>query len=377
MFNHFSLRSLTTDITINNQLPEQLRASFDFQTNKMSDKLSAQVAFNKVAKSFSASMSSPFEQIRSFEITGTATPRITAAVKLNGQTYFSVNGNGSFESMYKHDLDVTMTYPFWNKYMRVQVNNDLSMSSVSSQIDFEYMRGQEITSKINFTAVSNLSVVLTTPFEKFEKMSYAVNWSGSPDSWTENTTTEFYYGKITTTTSFSMTNGVTYHQTINGEMKNGWTNFQLQKDLVVSGVMSGFEVTASISGSMVPTMSLETSWKQATNAGSVKLTVSDYYGEYIHTGTLNDFQCNWKLRDSQDELVGTWSFKNTNGVQANVDIKTSDQKNQLKFNIDGTMETGTITGMIKENTRSFNGRSTYSRSSSPYRYVLSLPSKIG
>ena len=370
----FSLRSLTTDVTVRNQLPEQVTASFDFQTNKMSEKLSAEFNFNKPAKSVSLMVSSPFEQVKSFEITGAATPRITAAVKLNGQTYFSVNGNGSFDSMYKHNLDVTMTYPFWNEYMRVQVNNDISEASVSSQIDMEYTRGKEITSKVLYTpgTSSSFSITLTTPFEKFEKMSYAVNWSGPADSWTENTVTEFYYGKISTRTSFSMSNGVTFHQTINGEMKNGWDNFQLQKDLVFSGSLTNFDLTAGISGSMVPTMNMETKWNKATNAGSLKVTVADYYGEYIHTGTVNDFQCNWKLKDAESELIGTWSFKNTNGVQANVDIKTSDQKSQVKFNINGNMESGTITGMIKENMYTYNARSTYSRSMSPYRFVSQL-----
>lgn len=80
------------------------------------------------------------------------------------------------------------------------MNNDFSRTSVSSQIDFDYMRGQELTSKITFSSadVTTLSIALTTPFEKFETMKYAVSWSGTPQGWTENTTTEFYYGKVCT-----------------------------------------------------------------------------------------------------------------------------------------------------------------------------------
>lgn len=87
----------------------------------MSEKLAAEMTFDMPSKTFSFTMTSPFETMRSFEITSAATPRITAAIKLNGKTWFSVNGNGHFDSMYKHDLDVTMTYPFLNEFMRVKV----------------------------------------------------------------------------------------------------------------------------------------------------------------------------------------------------------------------------------------------------------------
>lgn len=115
------MRSLVTDITVTNDLPNKMTTSFEFKTNKMSDKLAADMTFDMPSKSFSFTLSSPFETVRSMEITSAVTPRISAVVKLNGKTYFSVNGNGKFESWYKHDLDVTVTYPFFNEYVRLQV----------------------------------------------------------------------------------------------------------------------------------------------------------------------------------------------------------------------------------------------------------------
>lgn len=82
----------------------------------------------------------------------------------------------------------------------VQINNDISATSVSSEVDMEYMRGKEITYKVIYQPADSttFSVTVTTPFEKFETMKYSVNWSGNPTSWTEATTTEFYYGKVST-----------------------------------------------------------------------------------------------------------------------------------------------------------------------------------
>lgn len=164
-----------------------------------------------------------------------------------------------------------------------------------------------------------------------------------------------------------MANSVTFHQTITGEMKNGWQSFNLAKDLVFSGDMSNFDLTASVTGSMVPTMKLETKWNNSQMSGELKVTVHDYYFEYIHAGTISDFTCNWKLKDASDEVIGTWSFKNTNGVTFSVDIKNPDETNRFKFSLNGTLQRGTIEGMIKENSYSYNAKSDYSRTSSPFR----------
>ena len=64
--------------------------------------------------------------------------------------------------------------------------------------DLEYMKGKEISFKFDFkTGSSNtLSASMETPFEMFEKTTYSVVYNGTPQSWTESTEFEFYYGKV-------------------------------------------------------------------------------------------------------------------------------------------------------------------------------------
>lgn len=71
-------------------------------------------------------------------------------------------------------------------------------NSMNSYVDFEYMTGQELSFKFDYkTGASNtISFVVETPFEKFEKSSYVVNYTGEPQSWTETTEATFYYGKV-------------------------------------------------------------------------------------------------------------------------------------------------------------------------------------
>lgn len=73
-----------------------------------------------------------------------------------------------------------------------------SDSTMNSYIDVEYMRGQQVSFKFdhNNGRTKTLSVVLETPFEMLEKTRYSVAYSGSPQSWTESTVAEFYYGKV-------------------------------------------------------------------------------------------------------------------------------------------------------------------------------------
>lgn len=115
------MRSLVTDVTLNWNMPDTMDMSFDFKTNKMAKKLSGQVNFNRSATSLTITAESPFETLSSFELTAALQPRLSLLIKKNGEVIFNLNGNGRFDSWTSHDLEVTVSYPFWNKYMHVKV----------------------------------------------------------------------------------------------------------------------------------------------------------------------------------------------------------------------------------------------------------------
>lgn len=93
-----------------------------------------------------------------------------------------------------------------------------------------------------------------------------------------------------------MADGLTYHQTITGEMKNGWKSFNLQKDMVFTGDSSKFNIETSMSGSFVPTLKFATAWQYNPIVMSLKTTFNDYYVEYTHNGPVSDFRCDWKVQ---------------------------------------------------------------------------------
>ena len=73
------------------------------------------------------------------------------------------------------------------------------------------MRGKEISLKFDHKSgeSNTLSISLETPFEKFEKTSYSLVYTGTDvTKWTESTEFEYYYGKVSTrvptTTTFIM-----------------------------------------------------------------------------------------------------------------------------------------------------------------------------
>lgn len=117
------MKSMVTDVTINYNMPDSMDMSFDFQTNKMSKKLSGEMKFNLAATSLSVKAESPFEVLESFELTAALKPRITLLVKKNGVTIFNLNGNGRWDSWKSHDMEFTVSYPFWNQYMHLKVSS--------------------------------------------------------------------------------------------------------------------------------------------------------------------------------------------------------------------------------------------------------------
>jgi len=49
------------------------------------------------------------------------TPRLSVIIERNGQNLFQLRGNGQYANWQSHSLDVEITYPFLNKYMRIKV----------------------------------------------------------------------------------------------------------------------------------------------------------------------------------------------------------------------------------------------------------------
>jgi len=113
---------MVADITIDSQFPAKMASSFEFQTSQMSEKMSSILNYDMAAKTFSYTLRSPFASVKSFEFTSSAAPRPTATMKLNGETLFTLSGNFQMASILKHTMDVTVTYPFFNKFIRVQVS---------------------------------------------------------------------------------------------------------------------------------------------------------------------------------------------------------------------------------------------------------------
>lgn len=105
--------------------------------------------------------------------------------------------------------------------------------------------------------------------------------------------------QVTTTSSFSMVNGIAFHQTVNGQMKNGADDFTMQKDFVFSGDKTAFDVQASMSGSYVPTVSYSTNWAYDPVKLSLKVALNDYHVEYVHNGKWQDFSCNYLVKVPQ------------------------------------------------------------------------------
>ena len=92
-----------------------------------------------------------------------------------------------------------------------------------------------------------------------------------------------------------MENGITYHRTVTGQMKNGIENFDSQQDLVFTGDANKFDVQANMAGSFMPSVKFETSWQYDPTKLSLKSTFNKYNFEYIHTGPRTDFTCAWKM----------------------------------------------------------------------------------
>lgn len=176
---------------------------------------------------------------------------------------------------------------------------DLSRDNVMSvDMAVEYMRAKKVTLKFNLSTASEttVNVEMTSPFSKFEKVKYSVVYQGKPTNWKENTEFEFYYGKITTRTTFNLNNGVAYHCTIDGQMKNGYDNFNMQKDLVFTGGKNKFDLEASASGSFMPSVSFTTNWQYDPTKFAVKTSLNKYYLEYTHNGDLKNFTCTYHVK---------------------------------------------------------------------------------
>lgn len=116
------MRSLVTDVTVQNELPNQLTSSFEFKTSQMSSRLFANMDLNTIDQSFSFTAESPFEAVRNFNVESSGKPRMKMDVKLNGANIFHLSGNGRFESLSRHTFEGEMSYPFLNEYMKVTVS---------------------------------------------------------------------------------------------------------------------------------------------------------------------------------------------------------------------------------------------------------------
>jgi len=92
-----------------------------------------------------------------------------------------------------------------------------------------------------------------------------------------------------------MTNGITWHQTVTGSMRNGVKDFTLNKDFVFSGDLDNFSVEASLKGTSMPELSFESKWQRAQTGLTFKATFNQYNAEYTHTGPMTDFTCTWKI----------------------------------------------------------------------------------
>lgn len=96
-----------------------------------------------------------------------------------------------------------------------------------------------------------------------------------------------------------MVNGIAYHQTTNGQMRNGAEDFNVQEDFVFSGDFSKFDVEGSMSGSYLPTMSFSTNWEYDPTNLALKATLNEYHVEYTHVGGWKDFTCTYHVKVPQ------------------------------------------------------------------------------
>jgi hypothetical protein len=374
------LRSLVTDITVNWNMPDSADVSFEFKTNKMSEKLFGKMNFKLAPTSLSVEVTSPFEVVRSFELTAAVKPQLSLVIKRNGETIFNISGSGKYDSWRSHNLDVTVTYPWWNKYTHIRVNNDLSLvgdNSVVMDMMVEYMRNKEVAFKytLNTTPKTSMQATFSSPFEKFENIKYSLMYEGSPDSWTENTQLDFYYGKVTTRTSFSMENGLSLHQTLDGQMKNGYENFNMQKDLVFTGNKNQFDLEVKMAGSFVPTLSYTTSWQNSPVKMALKATLNEYHFEYTHNGDWTDFTCDYLVKVPQSSLwygkttnqwEGNWHFTYTDRISYTA--KLSCPHSDVDMAIDLGMMDGKFSGTWKYDEETATWTTSYTRSESPFKY---------
>jgi hypothetical protein len=369
------LRSLVTDVTIANELMKKFDLSFTFKTNQMRNNLSGQMKLNVEEPSLSVTASSPFESFRTFELSASLMPTLSALVKCNGKTWFNLNGRGQFESWKNHSLEFTATYPFWNEYMHFKVNNDLSLSerkSLSVNAALEYLRGQEMTLTFDLKTAptTSLTTMFTSPFEKFENIKYSLQYDGVPSRWSENTEFEFYYGKITTSTSFSMEDGIAFHQAVNGDMKNGWQSFSHKEDFVFTGYQKfgqQFDIQYSMSGSILPTVSFETSWKHDTMDFTVKATYYNYQALYVHKGGFSDFSCQYEFITPLNKWNGNWSVKKADRLTITATLKCPHREFNADF--DSDFYNGRFNGSWRDNNNvvvTFTNR--FSRTASPFRF---------
>lgn len=109
------------DVALDNSLPSKLTSTFEL--NALSSKVASELSLDVDAKSISFTLNTPWQQISSFEVSSAVRPRVNAFVKLNGENIISIAGNAQLESMLRNDIDVSISYPFWNEYMRLKVGN--------------------------------------------------------------------------------------------------------------------------------------------------------------------------------------------------------------------------------------------------------------
>ena len=126
----YSWRSVSMDATANNQLPTSYSGSFEMNANQLSSKIASQLSYNMDTKSFAYSLNTPFETVNSLEMSATMKPRINTYIKLNGENMFTLTGNAQVESLTKHNIDLTVTYPFWNEFIRFKVCSPLCVFAI-------------------------------------------------------------------------------------------------------------------------------------------------------------------------------------------------------------------------------------------------------
>lgn len=102
-------------------MPNKLSSSLEITATSLPQKLSNNLSYDVDTQTFSLLVQSPFESLKNFEISAAMKPRLYAFIKLNGQNLLTIAGNAQFTSVTEHSLDVTVTYPLLNEYIRVKV----------------------------------------------------------------------------------------------------------------------------------------------------------------------------------------------------------------------------------------------------------------